>query len=550
MQAAASPQTGPPGPAHPWAALSALLVGLSIIIIDASVVNVLLPDMVTDLGLTQTDAQWVNSIYSLVFAALLITVGLFADRFGRRRLFLIGIAVFVAGSVGSASAGDPGLLIAFRAVQAAGASMMLPSSIAVINVLFSGSRRAAAFGLWGAVFGGAAGLGPLLGGFLAQDFSWRWAFLINVPIGLVAGLAVWRLVPETRGPRAAGYDPVGILASAGGLGLIVFGLIEGQSYGWWSATSAFDLGPVSLGPGGPSIVPVCLFLGVAALAGLVAWEARRARHDRPTLVDLSLFRIRRYGFGNVVALVVSLGEFGILFVLPLWIQSVHGFDPMVTGTILASLALGTLSAGGAARHVSARFGATVVVRIGMVLEILGIVGIGLTLSPDRSPWWLVVPLIVYGLGVGFATAQLTNVVLEDVPAAKSGQASAMTSTFRQVGSALGAATLGAILFGLLGSDLDTQLESEASLSASDRDRIVNEVRGSAGQAIVQLEQVPGMGAAAADAKVAFTDAARDTSWAAALFVAVGLLVSFGLPARPASSDPEPEPAPEPEPEPA
>jgi len=156
-----------PAVARPWAALTALLVGLSIIIIDASVVNVLLPDMVTDLGLTQTDAQWVNSIYSLVFAALLITVGLFADRYGRRRLFLLGIAVFMIGSLGSASAQGAEVLIAARAVQAIGGSMMLPSSIAVINVLFTGAKRAAAFGMWGAVFGGAAALGPLLGGFLA-----------------------------------------------------------------------------------------------------------------------------------------------------------------------------------------------------------------------------------------------------------------------------------------------------------------------------------------------------------------------------------------------
>ena len=162
----------------------------------------------------------------------------------------------------------------------------------------------------------------------------------------------------------------------------------------------------------------------------------------------------------MVALVVSLGEFGILFVLPLWIQSVHGYDSLVTGAILASLAVGTLSAGGAARHVSASIGATNVVRLGMALEVVSILGIGWTLSVDRSPWWLAIPLVVYGLGVGFATAQLTNVVLEDVPGGQVRQASAMTSTFRQVGSALGAACLGAILFSSLGTYLSDSLESE------------------------------------------------------------------------------------------
>ncbi|MCZ7534388.1 MAG: MFS transporter [Acidimicrobiia bacterium] len=516
---------------HPWAALVAILVGLSIIIVDASVVNVLLPDIVNDLGLTQTGAQWVNSIYSLVFAAMLITVGLIADRRGRRLLFLIGLVVFMGASLGSGTSTTPGMLIGFRALQAMGASMMLPSSIAVINVLFTGRNRAVAFGLWGAVFGGAAALGPLVGGFLAEDFSWRWAFLINIPIGIIAGIAVLKLVPETKGPRGAGFDLIGVALSAGGLGLIIFGLIEGQTYGWWTAISDFSLGPISIQQGGLSVVPMALFIGAMMLGGLVWWEWWRTRRRRAVLIDLSLFKIRRYGYGNVVALVVSLGEYGILFALPLWIQSVHGLNPLETGAILAALAVGTLTAGGAARRVSQRFGATVVVRIGMTTEIIGVVAIGLTLSVDRSPWWLVIPLIVYGLGIGFATAQLTNVVLEDVPASSSGQASAMTSTFRQVGSALGAACLGAILFGLLGSNLSAALANEPGLSPQRQQQIVTEVRTSAGQVITQLDTVPELAPEALAAKIAYTDAARTTAFVAAIFIACGLAVSFGLPKR-------------------
>ena len=527
--AADTPATDSPKVAHPWWALTSLLIGLSMIIIDGSVVNVLLPDMVDDLGLTQTDAQWVNSIYSLLFASLLITVGLLADKFGRRLLFLVGIAVFLVGSLASGSANSPEFLIAARAVQAIGASMMLPSSIAVINLLFEGRQRAIAFGMWGAVFGGAAGLGPLLGGWLAEEFSWRWAFLINIPIGVIAAIMVLRTVPENFGPKVLGFDPVGVVLSATGLGLIVFGLIEGQDYGWWTAIADFSLGPIHLDTGGISVVPVALGLGILLLAALIVWERQRAKAGRAALVDLSLFGIRRYGFGNVVALVVSLGEFGILFVLPLWMQSVHGTDPLTTGVILASLAVGTLASGGAARRVSATLGPTQVVRLGMALEIVGIVAIGLTLSVDRSPWWLVIPLIVYGLGLGFASAQLTNVVLSDVPALKSGQASAMTSTFRQVGSALGAAILGAVLFSGLGAILSDDLAKEAGLTQEQRVQIDDQVKTSAGQAIVGLEKIPGMSAIVDDAKDAYTDAARDTAWVAAVFVFFGLVTSFGLP---------------------
>jgi len=516
-------------PAHPWLALTALLVGLSMIIIDGSVVNVLLPTMVDDLDLTQTDAQWVNSIYSLVFASLLITVGLMSDKYGRRLLFVLGILIFIIGSVMSGSSQNSEFLISARAIQAIGASMMLPSSIAVINVLFTGKDRAVAFGLWGAVFGGAAGLGPLLGGWLAEDFSWRWAFYINIPIAIISAILVMRTVPETKVAGVGKIDIVGVLLSSLGLALIVFGLIEGQQYGWWKAIADFDVGPIGLDTGGISVVPVTFLLGALLLVALVIFEKQRGKTDKTPLVDLELFAIRRYGFGNIVALVVSLGEFGILFVLPLWLQSVAGLDPLTTGALIAFLAIGTLTAGGSARHVSARFGATQVVRLGMGLEIVGILGIGWSFSVDRSPWWMAIPLVIYGLGVGFASAQLTNVVLADVPPAKSGQASAMTSTFRQIGSALGAAILGAVLFTGLATSLSNELEDVPGLTTSQSAEIVDSVKTSAGQSIVKMEENPQLDVVVTDSKNAYTESARLTAIIAAVFVFFGLLVSFGLP---------------------
>ena len=515
--------------AHPWWALVALLIGTSMIIIDGSLVNVLLPDMVDDLGLNQTETQWVNSIYSLLFAALLITIGLLADRFGRRLLFLMGVVIFVVGSLASGTAQDPSFLIAARAVQAVGGAMMLPSSIAVINVLFTGRDRAVAFGLWGAIFAGAAALGPLLGGFLAEYFSWRWAFLVNIPVGAIAALMVLRFVPENKGPKIAGLDPVGVILSASGLGLIVYGLIEGQQFGWWTAIAEFDLGPISIGVGGLSVVPIALVAGCVLLLLLVTWERHQAALGKASLLDLSLFRIRRYGFGNVVALVVSLGEFGVLFVLPLWIQAVHGLNPLETGAILAFLAVGAIVSGGLARKASSLMGPTRVVRLGMILEVVGILGISFTLGVDRNPWWLVIALVLYGLGVGFASAQLTNVVLADVPPLKSGQASAVTSTFRQIGTALGTAVIGAVLFTGLGTILSDTLAEEAGISDGDREKIVNEVRSTAGQAIRGLEEIPGLNVVVKDAKQSYTEAARDAAWVAGGMVFVGLLVSFGLP---------------------
>lgn len=517
---------------HPWLALVSLLLGLSMIVIDGSVVNVLLPDMVRDLKLSSTDVLWVNSIYSLLFAALLIPVGLIADKYGRRKLFLLGSVIFLLGSLAAGASQSSEWLISARAVQAVGASMMLPSSIAIINVMFVGKQRAVAFGLWGAVFGGAAALGPLLGGWLTQDFSWRWAFYINVPVAIISGILVLANVPESKIKGVDGLDPVGFVLSAAGLGLIVFGLIEGQQYGWYKAISDFHAGPVQINQPGISVVPVAIVTGVALVLALVWWSKHQTDAGRTTMIDLSLFKIRRYGYGNLVALVVSLGEFGILFVLPLWLQSVAGRDPMSTGVILASLAFGSLLSGGLARRLSSAIGATMVVRLGMVLEIVGILGIGLTFSTTRNPWWLCVPLVIYGLGLGLASAQLTNVVLSDVPPDQSGRASAMTSTFRQLGSALGAAILGAILFTGLGTFMTQDLKGVSNLPQDQQEQIINSVRGSAGQAIVSMEKIPQLGPEVTAAKDGYTSAARDTAFAAGLFVFFGLLVSLGLPSDP------------------
>ena len=515
----------------PWLALVALLLGVSLIVLEGSIVNVLIPTIVQDLGIDRTSVLWVTSIYSLVFAALLITFGVLADRIGRKRMFMLGTAIFIAFNLlaGLSQSGD--MLIIARAGEAVGGAMMLPTSMAIINVNFRGPMRAAAFGLWGAVFGGMAAFGPLLGGWLADVASWRWAFYINIPLGLISLAMVWKVIAESRGDDRRRLDIAGVIMSSLGLGLVVFGLIEGQALGWWTLITAWDLGPISLAPGGLSPVPVTLAAGALLLVLFVISQSHRAKHGKSVLMDLSLFRIRRYGFGNVVATLVSLGEFGVLFALPLWLQAVQGFSPLQTGALLAILGIGAVLAGGAARHVSARIGATRLVRVGMVLEIIGIVGVLLTISVERSAWWLAIPLFIYGIGVGFDTAQLTSVILEDVPPQRSGGASSVTSTLRQVGSTLGSAVLGTVLFVSLGLALMNDLEAnQPSLSEQQRTQIVDEVVDSSGEAIIPLEQQPGMADVAQEAKESYTRAVQVMAGVAGGAMVVGLLASFGLPA--------------------
>ena len=530
---------------RPWAGLFALLSGVSLIVLDGSLVNVLIPSMVNDLHLDRAEVLWCNSAYSLVFAALLITAGRLGDRIGRRRFFMIGTIIFMVGSVIAGAAPNPGILILARVVAAIGGAMMLPTSTAIINVEFTGERRAIAFGMFGAVFGGMAALGPILGGWLTQDFSWRWAFYVNIPVGLISLALMIKYIPPSVKEKMDGLDPLGVFLSAFGLGFLILGLIDGQQYGWWKSLEATSLGPIHFDPPGISIAPAAIAVGLVMLVAFGLWEAHRTRQRKVALVDTTLFGIRRFTYGSLTALIVSLGEFGVLFVLPLWIEAVHGYGPLETGAILAVLAVGTFISGGLARKAAAALGATRLVRAGMIFEIIGVIGVGCALSTSWSPWWLAPPLIIYGLGLGFDAAQLTNVALEDVPVDQSGSASSVTSTFRQVGSALGAAMLGAVLFSTFSGTLSRDISKESQFSAQQQQQIVDTVVNTSGQAIIAYENVPGAAPVVTDSKQSYTDAARITAFCAAGLVAIGLIFSLGLPKdeRPERKKKSPSPQP-------
>ena len=511
-----------------WAALAFLALGVSMIILDATVVNVAIPTMVQDLGLTTSDAEWVSAAYSLTFASLLILSGRIADRSGRKLLFMLGVVVFVAASVLVAASDSANTLIAARALQGIGGAMILPSSLSVINAVFVGKDRAIAFAVWGGTIGGMAALGPLVGGWLTTNASWHWAFLINVPIGIIVLVGVWLTVPETKelgGPK--GFDILGTILITAGLFGLVFALIEGQRYGWITPTATFSAAGWTWPSTTISIVAVAAVLALIALAGFVALELRRVKAGKVVVVDLRLFRIRTFGAGNVVALVVSLGEFGLLFALPLFLQATRGYDALETGVILLALAVGSFVASGLGAPLSQRMGPVRVLQLGMALEAIGIIGLGFMLSTTVTGWQMAPWLFIYGMGVGFATAQLTGVILSEVPVAESGQASAVQSTSRQVGAAIGTAIIGATLIFGLGS-VAGQLE-DRGVPAEQAAQVSDAVASSAGQAIPGLAAAPDGDVLVEAASAGFADAIQLVAWVAGGFVFVGLLMSLLLP---------------------
>lgn len=530
-----SPELGVGEPTwREWLALTVLSLGLGVIVLDGTIVGVALPTIIADLGMDLADAQWVNSLYAVVLAALLLSTGSIADKFGRRRLFAIGLVVFVAGSVFAALATSSGHLISSRALQALGAAMIMPSTLSTVNVLFQGRARAAAFGVWGAVISGAAALGPLAGGALTQWISWRWIFLVNVPIGAVLLIATFLVIPETRGKDLPpGMDYIGVLLNGLGFGALVFAIIEGPSVGWWKPTEAMNLFGLHWGESAAvSVVPIAGALAVVFLVGFFFWEKNRAAQGKSAVLSLALFRLPTFSWGNVTAAMVAIGEFAILFVLPLFLINALGLEVMATGTILAAMALGAFFSGASARHLAARLGAPGVVVLGLVLELVGIVLLAAILSPTGAGWMVAPPLVIYGLGLGLASAQLTGTVLRDVPLSQSGQASATQSTVRQVGTAMGTAFAGATLAMTLMLSVPSSLEG-VGITGEMASDLATATRVSAGTNIAAMRN----GLAAGDAQAAevlealtagFTDATRFALLIGSLFLLLGLVGAMRL----------------------
>ena len=506
-----------------WAGLVFISIAVALIIVDSTIVNVSIPSIIKDLDINSTQVQWVQESYTLVFAALLLVFGTLADRFGRRRMLIIGVIIFALASILAAFAQTGELLIGARVIQGIGGAMVLPTTLSIINATFRGRERGIAFAVWGSTIGGMVAVGPLLGGWLTTYFSWRWAFGINIPFGILIVVGTLLFVIESRdGADARRIDVVGAVLSIVTSASLVFGLIEGRTYGWWLVNKPLKFGDWTW-PFALSIIPLIFTVTIVAGTAFVMWGLYRQRNGRTTLLAFSLFRIASFRNGNIAALIVSLGEFGIILSLPLWLQNVLGYDALQTGFVLLALAIGSFVASGFAGAFGNRVSPVTIVRVGLVAEIIGVVGLGFVISATAS-WLAIVPfLFVYGFGVGLATAQLTGVVLKDVPVAASGQGSGTSSTARQIGSALGIAILGTILFTSAGTALDARL---TNLPDAQRAQIVNAVVDSAGAAIPGIEKQSA--AIAEDARIAFSEATRFAAFSAAGFLVLGFLATLRL----------------------
>ena len=398
--------------------MSLLIVGL-----DVTIVNVALPAIHRGLHAPISGLQWTIDAYTLVIASLLMLAGSTADRVGRKRVFITGLAVFTAGSVLCAAAPSLGVLLAARVLQAVGGSMLNPVAMSIVRNVFTDPReRAQAIGIWGAMVGISMALGPVLGGALVDSAGWQWVFLVNVPIGLLAIVLTWRYVPESRAEHPRALDPVGQLLMIGWLATLVYAIIEGPGDGWTS----------------PLIVAL---FGVAAvlLAALVWWELRR----REPLIELRFFASAPFAGASAIAVLAFAAFGGFLFLNTLYLQDVRGYSPLVAGLWTLPVAATMLA--------FAPLSGRIVGQRGSRRPLLG-AGVALVLSPllltrlapGTPAAQLIAAYVIFGIGFGLVNPPITNTAVSGMPPAQAGVAAAVASTSRQLGTTLGVAVIGAV----------------------------------------------------------------------------------------------------------
>jgi EmrB/QacA subfamily drug resistance transporter len=405
-----------------WWTLVAVCLGTFMLLLDVTIVNVALPDIQTALGASFSDLQWVVDAYALTLAALLLTAGSLADLYGRRRLYVAGLLVFTVASLLCGIAGSTLVLQLSRALQGVGGAVMFSVSLALLADAFRGKDRGVAFGVWGAVTGLAVAIGPLLGGALTSGLSWRWIFLVNLPLGVVAVGITLGKVAESRAPRARRPDWVGFALFTVALAALVYGLIESNER---SFSDARVLG--------------CLIGAGVLLAAFLVVEAR-GRHP---MFDLSLFRLPTFTGGSVAAFGLSASIFALLLYLVLYVQDVLGYSALGTGVRLLLISAGILLTSTIAGRLSSKVPVRLLIGPGLLL-----VGIGLLLMRGldaSSDWTHLIPgLLVAGAGVGLVNPPLASTAVGVVPPQQAGMASGINSTFRQVGIATGIALLGTL----------------------------------------------------------------------------------------------------------
>lgn len=410
---------------NPWVTLVVLALGFFLTMLDLTIVNIAIPSMVADFDATLGAILWGVNAYVLVLGALLITTGRLGDRYGPRRMFLFGTALFTLFSLACGLAQSAPQLIAARALQGLGAACMLPQTMAMIVRIFPAEQRGTALGIWSSVAGLAAVAGPALGGLLVTTLGWRSIFLINIPIGVLVLAMALVAVPDLRLEQRHRLDPAGVLLVSLTLFCLIFALMEGQRFqwaGWIWAT-----------------------LAAAALFAIGFLLQQRSRQEREPLVPFALFRDRNYSAMNLVTMMISLGIIALVLLMSVFFQSVLGFSALDAGLAIAPASLVSMLLAPFSGRLSDRIDGRLLLVAGLGLSALGMLWVKATMQPDANWGHFVPPMVVVGIGNGLMVAPMTVLAMRGIPPELAGAASGVMNTVRQIGSALAVAAVGALV---------------------------------------------------------------------------------------------------------
>jgi EmrB/QacA subfamily drug resistance transporter len=426
--------------------LVALLLAAFLINLDTTLVNVALPAMVRELHATTTQLQWVVDSYNLVFAALLLTFGSLSDRFGRKGMLLAGLTVFSAASLAGGFTTDPAQLIAARAVMGLGAAMTFPATLSLISNVFTERReRARAIGLWGAIAGVAIAMGPIVGGWLLEHYSWASIFIAMAPVAAVTAILVALVVPASKDPDAAALDIPGLVLSAAAMAVLVFTIIEAPAYGWAAPRSVAGFAAA-----------------VVLLAAFIAAE-RRAAHP---MLDVRLFRNMRFSAASGAVTVSFFTLLGFIFLMTQYFQFVRGYGPLSTGVRLLPVALAVGAGSVVGTQLAVRAGTKLIVTIGLVAMAAFYGWVAMTTSATISYGIIAAQMVVYGLGMGLSSAPATESIMGAISRAKAGVGSAVNDSTRLIGGTLGVAVIGSVYASIYASRLTATMPASVPARAA------------------------------------------------------------------------------------
>jgi DHA2 family multidrug resistance protein-like MFS transporter len=508
----ASTNTGHP---RRWAILAVLVVSLLVVVLDNTVLNVALrtiADPKHGLGATQSDLEWAINSYTLVFAGLLFTAGVLADRFGRRLVLIGGLALFGIASLASAYAESPNQLIWARALMGIGGAAVMPSTLSIISNVFDPRERGRAIGVWAGSVGLAVAIGPLVGGFLLEHFWWGSVFLINVPVALAGVVLVATLVPESRDPKPGRIDFLGVLLSIAGLVLLTYGVIEGGDHGFGDVRSWGTL----IG-------------AVVVLGSFILYE----RWVTFPSLDVKLFANRQFSASVGSIGLVFFAAMGSLFFMAFYLQLVRGYSPLASGALMVPFAVAQMVFAPQSAKMVKRFGPKGVSTVGLIMVAIGLSGF-VFFSATTPIWLLGVLFFVMGAGMANVMPPATESIMAALPREKAGVGSAVGNTIRQVGGALGVAVLGSILSAVYRDDVKSAV---AGLPAGARDAAGTSISGAYG---VAAQAGPAGGELISRANDAFINAMHYAAIGSVVFALLGALTVFiWLPGKRPSGAPSP-----------